>query len=287
MIDFDYIEGTKFISVADLKYCCKYDYYPHAVYDTDLNEENLNSIDKEIITVYTNTFCVNSLFEILNRFNTSKKIVLITHNSDDEVNAEIFGKKSKIIIKWYSTNVNYNNNDLISIPIGLENPIWYNADDKINKIYKKSKDFKDFKNLLYINHAIDSYAIEERTKPYQLFRNKNWATLVEGRNGQNFDGYLDNLSSHKFILSPIGNGIDCHRLWEILYIGNIPIVIKNKNNLFYSDLPILYVDSWEEITETFLNERYEIIEENKRNDVYNMKKLTFMYWKNLIQNTNL
>ena len=38
---------------------------------------------------------------------------------------------------------------------------------------------------------------------------------------------MSELSSYKFALSPEGNGIDCHRTWECLYLGVIPIVKKS------------------------------------------------------------
>ena len=63
-------------------------------------------------------------------------------------------------------------------------------------------------------------------------------------NGDNFDGYLDNIYNHRFVLCPEGNGIDTHRLWECLYMGTIPIVKANKNVRFYEDLPILMVNEW-------------------------------------------
>ena len=55
------------------------------------------------------------------------------------------------------------------------------------------------------------------------------------------------LSKYKFILSPPGAGIDCHRTWEALYCGTIPIVISSSINELYEDLPVLTVSSWDVI----------------------------------------
>ena len=76
------------------------------------------------------------------------------------------------------------------------------------------------------------------------------------------------------MICPEGHGIDTHRTWETLYLNSIPIEIRNINNSFYEDLPICLVDSWEEITEDFLNKEYNRINEKK----YNLEKLDFNYW---------
>ena len=50
-----------------------------------------------------------------------------------------------------------------------------------------------------------------------------------------------------FSISPNGNGIDCHKTWESLYLKTIPIVTKSINSLQYSDLPILIIDNWDSL----------------------------------------
>jgi hypothetical protein len=86
--------------------------------------------------------------------------------------------------------------------------------------------------------------------------------------------------NHKFVISPEGNGIDTVRTWECLYMGTIPIEKRNINNQFFTDLPICFVNTWEEITEDFLNQEYERI----KNATWKMQMLTFEYWKYRIFN---
>ena len=61
-------------------------------------------------------------------------------------------------------------------------------------------------------------------------------------------------------------------------MGSIPIEKRNINNQFYTDLPICFVDQWEEVTESFLIKEYTRIKEG----VWNMEKLGFDYWKDKI-----
>jgi hypothetical protein len=279
---FNYIEGSKFISIADLNYCLDPNYYAHAVFQNTFNENNVNEIDKDVIIVYTNTHWVENFFNELKTFKTNKKFILITHNSDHDLNEHVYNLKPENVIKWYSQNVNYVNdkNDFESIPIGLENPSWFPHANKINNLLETLKKEKTIKNLLYVNHTIRSYP-DERTEPYELFTNKDWCTIEFYENGQNYNNYIDNVYNHKFVLCPRGNGLDTHRFWETLHLKTIPVVIKNSNNKYYSDLPVVFVNSWKEITEELLNDEYERISKTE----YNLEKLYFKYWKDKIINT--
>lgn len=51
-----------------------------------------------------------------------------------------------------------------------------------------------------------------------------------------------------FVACPPGNGLDTHRFWEALYLGAIPIVLKDAQSLSYQPWPKLVVDSWQDIT---------------------------------------
>lgn len=222
-----------------------------------------------------------------------QKFVLITHNSDGKITdkPKRFDQGSsndcdlnqinipKNLIKWYGQNIDIIHEKIESIPIGLENSMWFTHIKKQEKIEQKSLEPKNYKNLLYICHNIRTNP-NERTEPYQIFSNKPWVTVEYGTNGNNFDNYLDKIYSHKFVLCPEGNGTDTHRTWETLYVGSIPIEKKNLNNRFYTDLPICFVDKWSDITEEFLNKEYERITNTK----WNLEKLNFDYWENKIKN---
>ncbi len=50
-----------------------------------------------------------------------------------------------------------------------------------------------------------------------------------------------------FVVSPHGNGLDCHRTWESLALGNIVIVKRSSLDPLYQGLPVVIVDEWDEI----------------------------------------
>ena len=64
-----------------------------------------------------------------------------------------------------------------------------------------------------------------------------------------------------FVPSPAGNGIDCHRTWEALYLGAVPVVLRSE---YFGEInwPVLVVDSWSELVEKKDDELKEIYVNN-------------------------
>lgn len=82
------------------------------------------------------------------------------------------------------------------------------------------------------------------------------------------------IAKHAFVLSPFGNGMDCHRTWEALILGAIPIVRGRQFDAMFADLPVLIVDSWEDVTELKLATTIEEFKKRK----FNYRKLELSYW---------
>lgn len=69
--------------------------------------------------------------------------------------------------------------------------------------------------------------------------------------------YFSNLPKYKFIISPEGNGIDCHRHYHAFMAGCIPIIEYNANIADkYSGCPILFTTDYSEITSQYLEAKY-------------------------------
>ena len=266
----DWITGDKFENMGCLKFAP-----PIAASDDYSKLQNTFFLDKAIIekpcVVYTHTMYVKQLFDVIKDLNN--EFVIVSHNGD--VNIDFSPPDN--VIKWFSQNVNISHERIESLPIGLENDRWYVDMHKKEKMINKSREIRDIRNTVYINHNIGTNPAE-RNKPYQLLEGKPWVTSERGTNGHRFDEYIDNIYNHRFVICPRGNGIDTHRTWECLYMGTIPIEKRNLNNLFYTELPITFVDDWEDITEEFLKEEWWRI--NSRD--WDMSMLSFNYWKNKI-----
>jgi hypothetical protein len=87
--------------------------------------------------------------------------------------------------------------------------------------------------------------------------------------------YFDNLPNYKFIISPEGNGIDCHRHYEALIAGCIPVIEYNSiTEEKYKGCPILYTHDYSEITEEYLLQKYD----KMIDETYDFSKLFLSYY---------
>ena len=73
--------------------------------------------------------------------------------------------------------------------------------------------------------------------------------------------YYESLSKYKFSISPEGNGIDCHRHYESLIYGAIPIIENQHKDIiitkYGNNVPILWTDDYSELNQSYLIEMYD------------------------------
>ena len=83
---------------------------------------------------------------------------------------------------------------------------------------------------------------------------------------------------YAFIACPRGNGIDTHRFWETLYRGSVPVVKRSAWTEMIEELglPIVQLDSWEEIHQLNLEEEFSKHLDNPR------QALSPDYWRSVI-----
>ena len=187
------------------------------------------------------------LDEFFREFNyIDKRVSLITHNSDFEINYEIYQKYANKNINWFAQNISFkseSNMNIFPLPIGLENRNYFKngiishytsvnirPDQKLNKALcsfnlSTNKDRVDVVDKIKLNKDID----------FQRFANHKY--------------YIQQVSNYKFNICPFGNGLDTHRIWESLMVNTIPVVLKHD---FYSnfsdyDIPLLQIDSWDDL----------------------------------------
>lgn len=94
------------------------------------------------------------------------------------------------------------------------------------------------------------------------------------------DHTWDLQSKYQFVLSPHGAGLDCHRTWEALLLGCIPIVKAARLNDLFKDLPVITVNDYSQINANFLKNSLAQLSSNS----INTEKLMMRYWKAKISN---
>lgn len=203
-------------------------------------------------------------------------INIVTQHSDYEVDDALMSKKPKSVKFVFGSNTSSNRPDAIPIPLGLGPPYC--------PITPKAKDIKALdtrrnrNKLLYVNFRTSTYP-SEREPLLDMMKSfsKVCGDVTIGNQSSDttiIHGYLHEMIDHKFCLCPRGNGIDTHRLWESLYCRTIPVVRRENAHRNFQDLPILFVDSWEQVTESLLHNEYQRIV----NTDWDYSKLSASWW---------
>ncbi len=179
--------------------------------------------------------------------------VLVTHRSDYSINEKRTKLKPPNCKKWFTQNLEYPIFDVTeALPIGLNTSATPVAGD-LHKIYQKSLEPQDIRNLAYINFGDKTNKLRPHIR--KKYKNESWVTVGKfDRSTEGHSRYIDDIHNHRFVFSPPGNGIDCVRTWLALYLGAIPIIEWSYHMLIVarSTLPVLFVKNWDDITEEFL-----------------------------------
>lgn len=84
-----------------------------------------------------------------------------------------------------------------------------------------------------------------------------------------------NNARHFFTISPLGAGLDCHRTWEAILLGSVPIVKRTGISSLFSSLPVCVVDDWSEVTASYLKHKREWILQSE----FDFAQLYLDWWR--------
>ena len=183
--------------------------------------------------------------------------ILVTHNSDFGANTDgVQGKVERSLSKlvwWYGQNIP-SGESRTTIPIGLENlrwnhqfPSYYSGMEQQEKSFLATASFSprnvERENLL--QKLIASPWVDTPGFGY-----KASTTTPE------HEAWLREQTKYRFVFSPPGNGMDCHRTWEMVLVGVIPILRTTIIDSIFVSLQAvgraLVVDNWDVVNQTLL-----------------------------------
>jgi len=223
-------------------------------------------------------FCkLDYINELFNEVKKSKfEHILITSNCDFSLNKQRYDLKPDNIKIWIGTNFNILEKEFVPMPLGSQRIRGGGLAFDMLAINNQIKKQKHIKNFIYMNHNINTN-VNKRGILTDYFKTKSFVTYKQN---VSFKEYLDDVHSHLFVLAHEGNGIDCHRPWEAIYLNTIPIVQRSVLTEYFSNfLPMLIMDNFEDITEDYLIAKHKEITQKE----YSFDLLKFSYWKNLIE----
>ncbi len=221
---------------------------------------------------------VDHLVGLFNRLRKARdRVILVSSESDRPITEEFFHRSPPQIAHWFSTNISTRNARLSALPLGLANS-YCEITLKAPLIAADAHGFRGRSNWLYVNfRTTTNPAVREPAmQHFRALAKENWVTVQEA--GLDFGDYLKEMTSHRFVLCPPGNGTDTHRLWEALYSRTIPVAMEAPTMEAFRDLPILFVDDFRCLTQEFLASEYERI----RSTSWNWPKLFLPWWRDRI-----
>lgn len=197
--------------------------------------------------------------------------ILIVHNTDCPIPGPYSAclDDPKILALFTQNPDRTDHPKLFPLPIGVENRQW---NPQNREILQQTKDLNLEKTyLLYCNFNPHTFP-SERNEVLNRFAE---APFTYTATRKAYHEFVGDLARTWFILSPRGNGLDCHRTWEALYAGSYPIVKTSPLDPLFQGLPVLIVQNWEEVTEEFLQQKFK--EFSQRAD-YSLEKLYIDYY---------
>ena len=225
---------------------------------------------------------------------------LVSGDSDDIMPQELLDNTSynkllndNNLTHWFCQNMTLDHYKITRLPIGLDyhtltqKPLWgpitscHDQEKMLIMIKDKSVPFwnrniKCYGNFQFNIQSKLGYdrkdAFNNINKDLMYYEEKQVSRLITWNKQKDF----------AFVICPHGGGLDCHRNWEALCLGCIPIVKKSKIDNLYKDLPVLIINDWNIIDNNLLNNTINDFKKKFENNEFNMEKLKLSYWTNLI-----
>ncbi len=203
------------------------------------------------------------------------ELTLITGNSDFNFTNPV--DLPSAIRMWFCQNNGMpKKNDIFTLPIGIENlrlgrlghPKWYQPR------FKNAITNKILVPPMSPTNSLRFAAVEYAKKNSSLF--DVFTNYLHERE------YFMLTRNYRFVLCCEGNGFENHRIWETLYQGSFPVMVKSAwaLSLQYLELPILFVDSLSDLTEGCLAEFAEV---NRGFNPQDHDQLWIPFWSRIIQ----
>ena len=256
-----FISGDTFLSISDEAII--------ANYNKPLLLKNFKN--KEIIFVENDLLNLDWVFNYCFNFKT-----IILHNGDIPPEEKLIKKLVNKKINIFATNIKKDSEYINPIPIGIENAHYMrNGDLNYYNIINIGNLKKIKTKICLVSFSINN---PQRLR-YQKVLNE---MDISNENKMSIKKYRKQLEKSFFVISPPGNGIDCHRTWEALYHKTIPVIEKKFYLFEHLNLPVFLVDNIEEffsIDDTKKKEIYYSLIERYGEEIY------MDWWIKLIKNS--
>ena len=242
------------------------DYMTLFIDNIRLYKRDIVDIKPEDKTVIEKLQSKNDLLQLCGHF-SSMRFIIFTNLEDTPTDEYIFDAIPENVLCISAVNAIAHGGKVIPAPYGVQrrmNP----QDNRIGSIEQYMDNIPSKPSgLLYVSHNENSNS--ERRGIKDLFDGKEWAEVNQNR--APYSVFLHNLANSKFMICPKGNGIDCHRNWEVLYMRRVPVMRRHPYLVeLYKDYPVLFVDKYSDVTEELLLANNHLFQQAQTMDLSNL-----------------
>ena len=196
-------------------------------------------------------------------FMKETKFIIFCNNEDTPITEDIHAHIPQNVLAIYAANAIGYGGKVHPIPYGLQRKL-YPVDVRLDVMQSSIKSDPKPTKLLYINHA-EHTNISERGNIREMFADKSFATISPR---VDYPEYCKMIQTHKFMICPEGNAVDCHRNWEVLLLKRVPIMKRNPYlEECYKDYPILWVDDYADVNKSLLAENDDLFIKSRNLDI--------------------
>lgn len=187
-------------------------------------------VNLDYISNFTNQFAV---------FGIRKKFVLVCQNSDREFNETWLRRLAPYALHIYSINCVIQHPMVTAVPIGFGD--WSIEHLPSHPRPNVSRDIE-----LLAGFTVGTNAVHRQPCLDAMMKDQRALTGLTSCRSD----FYDRIWRSKYVVCPEGEGHDTHRLYESIYFGAVPILLRgNPLTPMYErmNLPIKWVDSWSAI----------------------------------------
>jgi hypothetical protein len=226
--------------------------------------------------VYSRTHTVVDQFP---RLATFGRCSLVTSFSDSCVTDRMAAQLPPNVEFWFSNNVMTHHPRVIPVPLGVR------SSSEVEATLQRHMDSGRLgeAKLAYscFSHIRQPHKVVlERRALFDYLSTIPWVTQ---QSDVDLNSFYAMIRSHSYVFSPPGAGPDCHRHWESLLLGSIPIVARSRATDVLRGLPCVQVDDWGQVSEPFLIRMKSYFSswfDPKINP--SLARLDFGYWRRVI-----
>jgi len=277
-----------------------------------------NSYLNKIILVNDSIYiCTDSIVNFCNNYlpNIYAEFTLISGDSDRPVDIDLISNElvkgllnNHLLTKWFAQNLVCKHPKLQPIPIGMDyHTMWERPGTwglirqspiaQEHALINTFANAPDFGKRLFAGYCNWHFAIDRGDRQACLKQIDKRICLIESN-------HLPRISSWQrqaecmFVISPEGAGIDCHRTWEALLLGCVPVIKRNGLSDLFNKLPVIILNDWSEFNQTNILQYVVRLQQEKfdfnslfaaywqarflGNEDFNLPKMTMAEFKNFV-----